>query len=470
MAEVWEGHDEVLARAVAVKILHRHLAGDEAFVERFRREAIAAARLAHPNVVATFDAGTEADDAYIVMELVRGRTLRERLTSEGHLPPAVATNIALQVADALGHAHAHGIVHRDIKPANILLCEEDGGIQAKVADFGVAKAAAGWGSDLTKTGTVVGTAKYLSPEQVEGREPDARSDLYALGVVLYEMLCGEAPFTGDTELSTALAHLDSQPTPPRRLRPGIPAPLEAAVLKTLARDPAVRPQTAAKLRDELAAVDFGPDDATSMIDTSPTPPVGTTVVAVARPRQRSRAPIVLVLLVAVGLVALAAVLVGRKGSGSSTTTTTAPTTAAKPVTVAGATAFDPQSADGQEHNDEAPRAVDGNPSTFWETETYGNSRFGSLKQGVGLILRLSGNQPVHQLRVTTPTSGWSAQIYLAPTPQTTLAAWGSPVTNQDNIAGTTTFDLGGKPAGAVLIWITQLGSDGRAEIHEATVS
>src|SRR5207302_4980323 len=137
----------------------------------------------------------------------------------------VVTSIGMQVADALGHAHAHGIIHRDIKPANILLCEDGVAghqmVQAKVADFGVAKAAAGWGSDLTKTGTVVGTAKYLSPEQVEGQEPDARSDLYALGVVVYEMICGQAPFSGDTELATALAHLESEPRPPRRMRPGI---------------------------------------------------------------------------------------------------------------------------------------------------------------------------------------------------------------------------------------------------------
>src|SRR5207248_4263170 len=152
---------------------------------------------------------------------------------------------------------AHGIVHRDIKPANILLCEEDGGIQAKVADFGVAKAAAGWGSDLTKTGTVVGTAKYLSPEQVEGREPDARSDLYALGVVLYEMLCGRPPFEADTELATALQHIRAEVSPPPRPRPGISGALEAVVLRAMAKSPAARYQTAADLRGALLAAGAG---------------------------------------------------------------------------------------------------------------------------------------------------------------------------------------------------------------------
>src|SRR4051812_14874670 len=176
MAEVWEAHDDVLARAVAVKVLHAHLASDRAFLERFRREAIAAARLAHPNVVATFDAATEGDEAYIVMELIRGRTLRQLISSDGALPPEKAVTIAMQVADALRHAHGHGTIHRDVKPANILLCEDDGQIQAKVADFGIAKAAGAFGHDLTRTGMVVGTAKYLAPEQVKGTEPDARSD------------------------------------------------------------------------------------------------------------------------------------------------------------------------------------------------------------------------------------------------------------------------------------------------------
>src|SRR4051794_13514756 len=185
MAEVWEAHDEVLARAVAIKLLHAHLADDRGFLERFRREAIAAARLAHPGGAATFDATTEGDEAYIVMELIRGRTLRQMMSEEGPLPVARAVSIAMQVADAIGHAHAHGIVHRDVKPGNILLFEDpDDGIQAKVVDFGIAKAAAEWGHDLTKTGAVLGTAKYLAPEQVEGGEPDARSDVYALGVVL----------------------------------------------------------------------------------------------------------------------------------------------------------------------------------------------------------------------------------------------------------------------------------------------
>ncbi len=192
MAEVWEAVDEVLTRPVAVKILLPHLAADKAFVARFRREAISAARLSDPHIVSIYDTCSEGDVEAIVMELVRGATLRQLLDDQGHLHPNRAVEIAVQVADALEHAHRNGLVHRDVKPGNILL-SDDG--RVLVADFGIAKAAEG-GADLTEVGQVVGTAKYLSPEQVEGTPLDARSDVYAVGVVLYEMLCGRPPFDG----------------------------------------------------------------------------------------------------------------------------------------------------------------------------------------------------------------------------------------------------------------------------------
>ncbi len=189
MAQVWEATDETLARKVAVKLLHPHLAADESFVERFRREAVAAARLSHPAIVSIYDTCSDGDVEAIVMELVHGSTLREYLNEHGALEPGQAVAILAEVADALDTAHRSGVVHRDIKPANILL-STDG--RVLVADFGIAKA----GSDLTATNTTLGTAKYLAPEQVEGGAVDARTDVYALGVVLYEALCGRAPFVG----------------------------------------------------------------------------------------------------------------------------------------------------------------------------------------------------------------------------------------------------------------------------------
>ncbi|HET9690902.1 MAG TPA: protein kinase, partial [Acidimicrobiales bacterium] len=231
MAEVWRGVDEVLDRPVAVKVLLTALATDGAVRERFRREAVAAARLAHPNVVATFDTGIDDGLAFIVMELVQGPTLRDLMLERGPLPLGLALSVADQIADALAAAHRAGLVHRDIKPANVLVADDDGPtLRVKVTDFGIAKAAeeAG-GADLTLTGTVIGTPKYLSPEQVQGHEPDPRADLYALGVVLFEMLAGRPPFEGPTQMATALAHLTETPPLLSTVRPGVPPELDELV-------------------------------------------------------------------------------------------------------------------------------------------------------------------------------------------------------------------------------------------------
>ncbi len=253
VADVWEGHDQVLSRDVAIKVLQRQFATDEVFLERFRREAVAAARLAHPGVVATFDAGVDGSTTYIVMELVRGDTLRESLSERGRLPSWLAIGITAQITEALVHAHRAGIIHRDVKPANILLCEDGGDVpRVKVTDFGIAKAAEGLGMDLTRTGMVVGTPRYLSPEQVQGFEPDARADLYALGVVAFEMLTGRSPFEGDTEMTMALARLD-QPAPRvRGLCPEVPRPVDALVADLLATEPERRTPSAMALRLALA--------------------------------------------------------------------------------------------------------------------------------------------------------------------------------------------------------------------------
>ena len=259
MAEVWEGHDEVLSRPVAVKVLRAHLAEDGVFLERFRREAVTAARLAHPGVVSTFDTGVDSGTAYIVMELIRGCTLRELLSDYGPLEPWLAVAIARQIADALAYAHQAGLVHRDIKPANVLLTDDEwGGLRVKVTDFGIAKASTGLGGDLTRTGIVLGTPKYLSPEQIRGKEPDARADLYSLGVVLFEMLTGGPPFVGPTDMATALAHLnDRVPRVSARAR-SVPPALERLTTDLLAKDPQLRVPSASVLRQRLDASAVAP--------------------------------------------------------------------------------------------------------------------------------------------------------------------------------------------------------------------
>jgi serine/threonine protein kinase len=285
MAEVWEGRDEVLSRPVAVKMLLAHLAADPHLRERFRREAVTAARLVHPGIVATFDAGVtplgeagagtgsllaggwtdESESlelswpapstAFIVMELVPGETLRDLMARACPLPPDLAVALVAQVTDALAYAHAQGLVHRDIKPANVLLRDEGGGmVRVKVADFGIAKAAAAAGGDLTASGTVLGTPKYLAPEQVQGHEPDARADLYSLGVVLFEMLAGAPPFKGTTDMATALAHVQQPPPRVDDVRPGLPPGLGNLVDALLVKEPDKRVPSALVLGGALTAI------------------------------------------------------------------------------------------------------------------------------------------------------------------------------------------------------------------------
>ncbi|MGQ0520480.1 MAG: protein kinase domain-containing protein [Actinomycetota bacterium] len=471
MAEVWEAHDDVLARSVAVKVLHAHLAADAAFVERFRREAIAAARLAHPSIVATFDAGTDGDLAFIVMELVRGRTLREEITASGTLPPAVAVPIAAEVADALEHAHQEGLVHRDVKPANILLSEHEGQtaplLRVKVADFGIAKVRPNSNAtvaDLTQTGAVVGTARYLSPEQVQGGTPDARSDVYALGVVLYEMLCGRPPFQAETELATALLHVRQAPPSLRQLDREVPGPLEAIVLRALAKDPDDRYRSAAALRDALRSVDLEKDDAVPLVVRDPTPPSG--MPALPRRPVRSWAPLGVLGALALAAIAVVAVLAGggrdRGGTGA------APGGSA-PVAIAGVRSFDPLGRDGEENEARARLAADGDPGTSWSTDRYNTRSFGGLKPGVGLVLELADAAGLGRLRVRSATSGWAAAVYVADGPAAQLEGWGEPVATRSGIAGDTAFDLRGTRGAAVLLWITDPGTQHRAEVAEVTV-
>ena len=250
MADVYEGQDTLLNRRVAIKVLHSQFSSDEAFVKRFRREAQAAANLSHTNIVAIFDWGQSAGTYFIVMEVVDGRSLRDVLKSEGALLPRRATEVAAETAAALSIAHQAGLVHRDVKPGNILLAK-DGTV--KVTDFGIARA---WddSQELTRTGAVIGTATYFSPEQAQGASADERSDVYGLGVVLYEMLTGRPPFTGDSPMSVAFQHVSVEATPPSSLNPDVPPSLDAVVTKALRKDPSARYQSAEEMRQDLLAV------------------------------------------------------------------------------------------------------------------------------------------------------------------------------------------------------------------------
>ena len=262
MADVYLAEDQELGRRVAIKILNGRHANDAQFIERFRREAKNAAALNHPNIVSIYDRGEAEDTYYIAMEFLDGRTLKELIVGHGAAPVRVAIEYARQILSALRFAHRHGIVHRDIKPHNVLVDAEG---RVKVTDFGIARAGT---SQMTETGSIVGTAQYLSPEQAKGGEVDQRSDLYSLGVVLYELLTGKTPFEGDTPVEVAMKHLSNAPKPPSELRKDIPPELDMVVLRALAKDPNDRYQSADEMEGDLDRVARGLPVAAATVDTA----------------------------------------------------------------------------------------------------------------------------------------------------------------------------------------------------------
>jgi serine/threonine-protein kinase len=234
MADVYCAEDQQLGRRVALKLLYRRFAEDDLFVERFRREASAAAGLQHPNIVSVYDRGEWDGTYYIAMEYLEGRTLKDLIREHGPMPPDLAIDVTCQILRAARFAHKRGVVHRDIKPQNVILDEEG---RAKVTDFGIARAGA---SDMTETGSIMGTAQYLSPEQAQGHPVDQRSDLYSVGIVLYELLTGQVPFEAESAVTVALKQVNEVPVPPGNINPTVPPALEAVVMRALEKEPAYR--------------------------------------------------------------------------------------------------------------------------------------------------------------------------------------------------------------------------------------
>jgi serine/threonine protein kinase len=482
MATVWLAEDPLLSRRVAVKLLLPELAVDDALRVRFRNEAIAAAKLTHPGIVATYDTGDDDGTAYIVMELVEGKTLRRLIDERGTLPVRDAVDISTQVADALEHAHRQGLVHRDIKPANVLV-QPDG--RVKVTDFGIAKAAGS--DDLTRTGHVVGTARYLAPEQVNSQPVDSRADVYALGLLLYEMLAGKAPFAGDTEMATAVARLTNAPEPVSAARPDVPRPLEDAVARSLARDPEYRFQSAQAFKDALTGGDAAPTGRLA----PPRPPPPTPAPAppgrgrdaarpqpraapVPPPRRARRWPWVLLILLLLGAGAAAAYALASR-DGESDANGSSPTSAAasdQTLPIVSVSDFDPEG-DGRESPSAVGNASDGNPSTTWSTETYEAPRaeFGGNKSGVGLIFELDGQREVAAVTATTDDSDWSADIYVADQSGSDLPAWGPPRASKQGLGREEQFPVDPNASGRfVLLWLTRLPTDGKLGINEVVIA
>ena len=287
MADVYLARDEVLGRDVALKVLNRRFSGDGEFVERFRREARSAATLSHPHVVPIYDRGEAEDGAcYISMEYLPGGTLKDRISRDAPMDPGVAAEVALQIAQGLEAAHEAGVIHRDVKPHNVLVTRAG---DVKVGDFGIARAES---AGTMTGGAVLGTAAYMSPEQAAGRPVDPRSDLYSLGVVMYEMLTGETPFAAGDAISAATQHADEPPTPPKRRNPRVPDATNDLVLRLLSKDPNERPPSASALIDDLRRLPGVPaDDPRDEAENSAAPSGGTgPTIARAGGRGGGRAP------------------------------------------------------------------------------------------------------------------------------------------------------------------------------------
>ena len=460
MASVWRAHDDVLARTVAVKLLHDHLAADEDFRERFRREAIAAAKLTHPHVVSLYDTGSDGDRVYLVMEFVDGATLREVMGDLGQLTPGQAASIGERIARALEYAHERGLVHRDIKPANILI-GDDGCV--KVADFGIAKADEG-NDDLTKTGMVLGTAAYVAPEQITGSAPvDGRADQYALGCMLYEALAGRQPFKGDTAVATAAQRLESAPTPLRQVRPDIPRGLDSIIMRAMARDPQDRFVSAGALADALAAFadkDMSQTAALPLATLHRAAPSRTHVPVEPPPTSRGDSffrsegrwllAIVMLVLVAGGLIGLGVISgvlnpAALPGVDPDTNASEARGDAASEgqrLDVEDAVAFDP-GGDDSENEDQLPLVSDGDNSTAWRTETYyDDPDFGGLaKDGVGFYLDLGGSAEVVAVDLGIELDGTNVDIGVVEgDPGTEIEDW-DVVGSAENASGKTTVTL-----------------------------
>ncbi len=483
MSEVWVATDTILDRQVAVKLLKASLADDPVVVERFRREAIAAAGLNHPYIVSIYDTVEESGRAAVVMELVPGRSLRSLLDESGRLGIDETLVIGRAVAAALSHAHQAGLVHRDVKPGNVLVTPEG---RVKLTDFGIAKAVERRHDDLTAENVMMGTAKYLSPEQVLGFPLDGRADLYSLGLVLYECLTGKVAFTGATDGAIAIARLQRDPAPIRKSRPEVPQVVADAVTCLLARRPEDRPATAAAARAMLAEAANGRDDVTlPPLPPPPAAPAGDRLPPggppaepdvddrEAAPRSRRRLAVIgtaAAAVLAVGAIALASRDRGSAAgaqSGVDAATATAPGSVPAtvgplgseqpgPVTITGIQELDPPPGDGKENPAGLVALTDGDAATAWTTVCY-ESKYLYPKEGVGLVLGLSGPVAGQELRVQWPAGPWRASVYTAENPGADVRSWGQPVARRGSEQpGEARFALGDGNGRYVLLWLTQL--------------
>jgi serine/threonine-protein kinase len=455
MSTVYLARDETLDRPVAAKVMHLHMSEQADQLERFRREARAVAKISHPNVVAVIDAGEDHGHPYIVFEYVEGENLKQRIKRLGPLDPQEALAYAIEVARGLSVAHARKLVHRDVKPQNVLIDAEG---RAKVTDFGIARQLEQQG--VTDTGRVLGTTDYVSPEQAMGQGVDPRSDIYSLGVVLYEMLTGEVPFSADTQVGVAMKHVNEELPDVQRRRPELSAAAALTIERATTKDPAKRYTSIAEMIDDLeTALEVEAARAGG------TEGEATTVLKAVRPRRRllgrfgwrSVLGALAVLVLAGAAVAAVIVISGGGGGGGGGVK-------AAPIAIEAAADYDPEG-DGVEHSEEVGRAIDDEPtatSGAWTTESYvvGPALDDSGKEGVGLYLDAGRDVPARTLEVRSVEGGWDLEVYGSegPVPEG-LDEW-TPLAAESDVKPRQEVDIGGQGRFRYyLIWITRLAGE-----------
>jgi serine/threonine protein kinase len=454
MSSVYRAKDRLLERTVAIKLLHEHYSRDDDYVERFRREARAAAQLSHPNIVTVIDRGEDGGRQFIVFEYIEGQNLKQLVESKGRLPVRTALELGIEIGRALAFAHESGLVHRDVKPQNVLLGNGD----VKVTDFGIARSA-DVKHGLTQTGTVLGTSEYIAPEQASGQPVSVLSDVYSLGVVIYELLAGEPPYKGDNFVAVAMRHVNDPLPSIAEARPDAPLRLDAALRRAMAKRPEERFPSMADFVNELEGVldSLGQPDADRTVIMPPT--------ARARPRRRPRrrwlAPWV-VLLVCLALIGggLGAYLALRDNDSGGKGETSGP------IRLVASNAYDPEG-DGQENDQLVAYATDHNPATDWHTEHYNTAEFGNLKSGVGLVLDAGTPVKPSSLTIQSDMPGFTADIKAGASSNGPFDT----VSSAMEVGSRTTFQLSVDPARRYfLIWITRLPADTqRAAVAEVTI-
>jgi len=473
MSTVYLARDTTLDRQVAVKVMHREMSEQADQLERFRQEARAVAKLSHPNVVAVIDAGEDGGHPYIVFEYVEGETLKQRINRVGALDAQEALAYAIEVARGLTVAHARNMVHRDIKPQNVLIDSEG---RAKLTDFGISRQLEQDG--MTATGRVLGTTDYVAPEQAMGHPVDQRSDIYSLGVVLYEMLVGQVPFHADSQVGVAMKHVNEELPDVQQRRPELSAAAAMVVERATAKDPDQRYQQVGELIDDLstaleveaARAGSTTGEATSVLEA--VPPAERKLGGGGN--RRSWLAIALLLLLAVGVLAAVQLIGTGNGGGGGALKGKGST-----VALSAASDYDPEG-DGEEDPETVSFAVDGDPTTTaWSSEHYDSDTFAGTKSGenpgVGLYVTARSTTRPAEMIVKTPTPGWDAQIFAtASGPPEELSEWGEPVGDVVDAGETEEVELHlGAPAKYFLIWFNKAApardQEGRYQIEISDV-